>query len=100
MCHLSPDFSKEQICMGVGVGVGVSWVGEAGEGRNSSASQQLATKTLQRLKKKLFPAECTLLCVAGVGVTVVLDHPEEALLLVGVLGEAVEEEAKRAKTCQ
>jgi hypothetical protein len=49
-------------------------------------------KTLQRFKKKLFPAECTLLCVAGVGMAVVLDHPEEALLLVGVLGDAVEEE--------
>ena len=49
-------------------------------------------KTLQRFKKKLFPAECTLLCVAGVGKAVVLDHPEEALLLVGVLGDAVEEE--------
>ena len=42
---------------------------------------------------KLFAPESSLLGPAGVRVTVVLDHPEEALLLVRVLGEAVEEES-------
>ena len=36
---------------------------------------------------KLFAPESSLLGPAGVRVTVVLDHPEEALLLVGVLGQ-------------
>ena len=61
-----------------------------------SFQTRINPKHFRESKIKLFVAKSSLLGPAGVRVAVVLYHREEALLLVEVLGEAVEAHTRMA----
>ena len=61
-----------------------------------SFQTRINPKHFRESKIKLFVAKSSLLGPAGVRVAVVLYHPEEALLLVGVLGEVAEAHTRMA----